>query len=417
MSTSTASSWPNAQRLLEILHALSYRTTDLGDYLKTIADSVSELLQVDWSVVTLCNAETEKILASSLDLQGKLEGAIHGSVTSYVVSSGQILAIEDIQTQPEFGRSSAGYRAYLGVPLRTSQDEVIGTICSLHRQPRKFQANELKIVEMFAERAAIALDNYALYEREHHFHKTLEVEVDLRTQQLHDAQAQLIQKERLAAIGHFSASIVHEIRSPLTTIGGVLRHLQKIGLPELSKERLGLALEETDRLERLMSEILLFARPDNLQLFPVDLESLVGQTVEEFQVSGQQISCTTIGSARPMQADPDKLKQVLINIGRNACEAVHRNDLIAWTIDWSSRMCVEITVNNGGEPIDAKVLTRLTEPFFSTKPTGTGLGLSIVKNIVEAHKGKIAISSNLEAGTTVSIHLPTVSPSEYNQHP
>jgi signal transduction histidine kinase len=405
--TPTASSWPNAQRLLEILHSLSYRTTDLGDYLKTIADSVSELLQVDWSVVTLCNAETEKILASSLDLQGRLEGDIHGSVTSYVVSSGQILAIEDIQIQPEFGRSSAGYRAYLGVPLRTSQGEVIGTICSLHRQPRKFQASELKIVEMFAERAAIALDNYALYERERRFHQTLEAEVDLRTQQLRDAQAQLIPKERLAAIGEFSASIVHEIRSPLTTIGGVLRHLQKIALPELSKERLGLALEETDRLERLMSEILQFARPNNLQLRLVDLESLVAQTVEEFQTSGQQVSYTSIGSARAVQADPDKLKQVFINIGRNACEAVHQNDLIAWGIHWSSEMRVEITVNNGGEPIDAEALMHLTEPFFSTKPTGTGLGLSIVKNIVEAHQGKLTIASTPDSGTTVTIHLPT----------
>jgi signal transduction histidine kinase len=407
MSTPTASSWPNAQRLLEILHALSYRTTDLRNYLKTIADGVSELLQIDWSIVTLCDANTEKILASSIDLQGRLEGSIHGSVTSYVVSSGQILAIEDIQTQPEFGRSSAGYRAYLGVPMRTSQGEVIGTICSLHRQPRKFQASELKIVEMFAERAAIALDNYALYERERHFHQTLEVEIDLRTQQLRDAQAQLIQKERLAAIGQLSASIVHEIRSPLTTISGVLRHLQKIALPELSKERLGLALEETDRLERLMSEILLFARPDNLQLRLVDLESLVAQTVEEFQSSGQHISYLSIGSARQVQADPDKLKQVFINIGRNAYEAVHQSDLITWTIDWSSEMCVEITVNNGGEPIDAEALMHLTEPFFSTKPTGTGLGLAIVKNIVEAHQGKLTIASTPDSGTTVTIHLST----------
>ncbi len=406
MSTPTPSSWPNAQRLLEILHALSYRTTDLSNYLQTIADGVSELLGVDWSVVTLCDANNEKIIASSIALTGILEGSIHGRVTSYVVASGQILAIEDIEKQPEYGIMSAGYRAYLGVPLRTSQGTITGTICSLHRQPRRFQANELKIVEMFAERAAITLDNYSLYERERHFHQNLEVEVELRTQQLRDAQLQLIKKERLAAIGQFSASIVHEIRSPLTTIGGVLRHLRKLDLPELSQERLGLALEETDRLERLMSEILLFARPDHLQLFPIDLESLVGQTVEEFQALGQSVSFTTIGSARSFRADPDKLKQVLINIGRNACEAVKRSDLIAWTINWSSQVSVEISVNNGGGLIAPEILMRLTEPFFSTKPTGTGLGLAIVKNIVEAHQGKITISSAPEVGTTVSVQLP-----------
>lgn len=407
MSTPTPSSWPNAQRLLEILHTLSYRTTDLSNYLQMIADGVSELLGIDWSVVTLCDTNTEKIIASSITLGGRLEGSIHGRVTSQVVSSGQILAIEDIEKQPEFGIMSAGYRAYLGVPLRTSQGAIIGTICSLHRQPRRFQAYELKIVEMFAERAAITLDNYSLYERERHFHQKLEAEIEVRTQQLRDAQLQLIKKERLAAIGQFSASIVHEIRSPLTTIGGVLRHLQKIELPELSKERLGLAIEETDRLERLMSEILLFARPDQLQRFSIDLENLVGQTVEEFQALGQHMSCTTIGSARSFQADLDKLKQVFINIGRNACEAVNRGDLIAWRINWSSPVSVEISVNNGGELIEPETLMRLTEPFFSTKQTGTGLGLAIVKNIVEAHQGKITISSSPETGTTVSIHLPT----------
>jgi signal transduction histidine kinase len=406
-TTQTPSSWPNAQRLLEILHTLSYRTTDLSNYLQTIANGVSELLSIDWSVVTLCDTNTEKIIASSLNLDGILEGSIHGRVTSHVVSSGQILAIEDIQKQPEYGIMSTGYRAYLGVPLRTAQGAVIGTICSLHRQPRKFQVNELKIVEMFAERAAITLDNYSLYERERCFHQNLEAEIELRTQQLHDAQLQLIKKERLAAIGQFSASIVHEIRSPLTTIGGVLRHLRKLELPELSQERLGLALEETDRLERLMSEILLFARPDHLQLLLIDLESLVGQTVEEFQALGQNVSFSTIGVARAFQADPDKLKQVLINIGRNACEAVKHSDLIAWRIDWSSPASVEISVNNGGGLIEPETLKRLTEPFFSTKPAGTGLGLAIVKNIVEAHQGKITISSTSETGTTVSIHLPT----------
>lgn len=399
-------SWPNAQRLLEILYSLSYRTTDLSGYLKTIANGVSELLEIDWSVVTLCEIDTEKVLASSIDLQDGLEDSLHGSVTGYVVNSGQTLTIEDIQVQPEFGKGPVGYRAYLGVPLRTSQSEVIGTICSFHRQPRKFQATELQIVEMFAERAAVALDNYSLYERERRFHQILEAEVDLRTQQLREAQEQLIQKERLAAIGQFSASIAHEIRSPLTTIGGVLRHLQKIVLPD-TQERLGLALEETERLERLMSEILLFARPHNLQLSSVNLESLVEQTVAVFQALGQQVSFASIGSARPMQSDPDKLKQVLINIGHNACEAVSRSDLIAWKINWSSESSVEITINNGGEPIAPENLMRLTEPFFSTKSAGTGLGLTIVKSIVEAHQGEIKISSTPDAGTTVSIYLPT----------
>ncbi len=213
--------------------------------------------------------------------------------------------------------------------------------------------------------------------------------------------------ERLATIGQFSASIAHEIRSPLTTISGVLRHFQKLELPEASKERLSLALEEAERLERLMSEILLFARPFHLQKSAIDLERLVFQTVETFQATGHHVSLTSIGLARAVTADPDKIKQVLINIGRNACEAVSAGDPIVWRVNWSCEKNVELSANNGGEPIAPEYLAHLTEPFFSGKPTGSGLGLAIVKQVVEAHSGELAISSDPQTGTTVKILLPT----------
>lgn len=174
MSLANTKTWHNAERLLEILHALSYRTGNLGDYLQTIASGVSELVGVDWSVVTFCEDDVEQVVASSLDAGAVGQSySLHGLLTGYVVAHGHSLVVNDVEQHPEYGCGPPGYRSYLGIPLRTPQGQVIGTICSFHRQPRSFEDGEIRIVEMFAERAAIVLDNYHLYERERRFHSHL----------------------------------------------------------------------------------------------------------------------------------------------------------------------------------------------------------------------------------------------------
>ncbi|MBC1297688.1 GHKL domain-containing protein, partial [Nostoc sp. UCD122] len=103
-----------------------------------------------------------------------------------------------------------------------------------------------------------------------------------------------------------------------------------------------------------------------------------------------------------------KVKQVFINIVRNACEAVSAGDTIKWEVDSSSPDQICINVCNGGEPIPSEVLSKLTQPFFSTKPSGTGLGLAISKRIINAHGGELSIESDTMTGTKVSVQLPVV---------
>lgn len=97
---------------------------------------------------------------------------------------------------------------------------------------------------------------------------------------------------------------------------------------------------------------------------------------------------------------------MFINIVRNACEAVSDGDVVTWEVDSSPTDKVCISVCNGGEPIPPEVLSKLTKPFFSTKPGGTGLGLAITKRIVNAHGGELSIQSDAATGTTVSVQLP-----------
>ncbi|WP_218082477.1 GAF domain-containing sensor histidine kinase [Anthocerotibacter panamensis] len=407
MDSPRVTPWQQAQQILDILSALSYRTGDLQTYLQTIASGVSQLLGVDWSLVALCEDGTETVLASSLDMvEMPRVYALHGRLIGKVVELGCALVVENTAEHPEYGRAPTGYQAYLGIPLRTPQGQVIGTVCSFHRQPRVFTPEEVRLVEMFAERAATVLDNYRLWQKERQFHELLEAEVSARTQELHQAQTSLVERERLAAIGEFSTMIVHEIRSPLTTISCALRWLkQRILWPE-EQEYLGLAVDEANRLAHILSEILVYAKPQVLQLTRLDLNQVFSLLLLS-QPFTQDRTIRFMPAPMPawVVGDQDKLKQVFINILTNACEAIAVGEEVLCQITLPPSQVV-VQVQNGGPAIPPELLPRLTEPFFTTKPSGTGLGLAVVKRIVTAHGGELFIDSTPDQGTKVLVSLP-----------
>ncbi|MEH2059022.1 MAG: ATP-binding protein [Nostoc sp.] len=405
--------WQRERQIIARLSSLNYRTGELGSYLHNIACGVSELIGVDWTVVTFCQEGFETVLASSLEMgEGEHIYALHGLLTGTVIETGHSLAVEDAQKHPEYGQAPEGYCAYLGIPLRTAESEVIGTICSFNQQPRNFTKEDIQIVELFAERAATAIDNYHLYQQQCKFNHILEIEVEKRTAELQAAQAKLLEQERLAAIGEFAAIIVHEIRNPLTTMLMGLKYFRKSILTESAQERLALALSEASRLERLLSEILLYAKPQVLQLCELEVNEFIHELLvcirEMPEALERKIEFIPALPRVKILGDKDKLKQVFINIVRNACEAVSAGDIVKWEVDCSHTDKVCINVHNGGEVISSEVIAKLFQPFFSTKPCGTGLGLAISKGIVNAHSGKLLISSDLLTGTTVSVELPVI---------
>lgn len=171
-----------------------------------------------------------------------------------------------------------------------------------------------------------------------------------------------------------------------------------------------LALADSDRLQRLLSQILLYAKRQTLQLQEVNLIQLVAETLDGLHCNpvtlNRQMEFWHSHTPVTLTADPDKLKQVLINLVTNACEAVSDGDRIDISIEviGGDRMCLQI--HNGGIPISAEQLPKLTEPFYTTKATGTGLGLAIVQQIIEAHTGALQIASSASGGTTVTVTLP-----------
>ncbi|ASC70425.1 hypothetical protein XM38_013640 [Halomicronema hongdechloris C2206] len=213
---------------------------------------------------------------------------------------------------------------------------------------------------------------------------------------------------RLAEVGELAAMIVHEVRSPLTTVLMGLQSFQQLELPQRPRLRLQLALEESQRLQRLLNEILMYARQQTLNTTELELNQFLKDmlvTMKELPSCDRTIEFQPTPTAVPITADPDKLKQVFINLLSNACEATSEGDTVRCWITPETNW-VKVYVHNGGEPIPPEILPKLTRPFVTTKSSGNGLGLAITHRIIEAHNGTLTIDSSETTGTTVTVSLP-----------
>ena len=401
------------QILLETLASLSYREQDLDSYLYEITLAATRLLGVDWSVVTCCDRHQYEVVASSLDIQFQQNSFnLHGSLTGRVVKS-KSLSVRDTNTDNRYGIAPLAIVPILAYFKSANTEKVIGTVCCFGVKPQNFSAEALSIAELLAERAAIAIDNYNLYHKQQDFNQALEAEVAKRTAQLQQAQAKLVEKEKLAAIGQFASMIVHEIRNRNTTILMGLTSLQQLDLDRRDRMRLSLAVEEGERLKRLLQEILLYAKPKVLQAETIELNQLLGDMSLSLQkmpeANQRKLQLVSDNSQLMVKGDRDKLKQVIINLIKNAFEAIEVGETVTCHLSLAknpAHCCVSII--NQGTPIPPEILPKLTEPFVSHKPGGTGLGLAIVKQIVTNHDGSLSIESDRSKGTKISFTLPTV---------
>jgi signal transduction histidine kinase/DNA-binding NarL/FixJ family response regulator len=279
--------------------------------------------------------------------------------------------------------------SYAGIPLLSSGGELLGHLAVLDDKVFGDEPRHTAILEIFAARAAA------------------EIERQQSAEALLEASKAL---EQLAEIGELASMIVHEIRNPLTTLLLGLNAFKRLELPEQYQTYRSLALEEGERLQRLLNQILLYAKPQNLAQSEVELNRFVTQmlsTLKEMPAAtGKHLRFLEAPIPIKILADPDKLKQVVINLVANAFEAVEEAEEIALSLHAKEVHRVCLQVHNGGVPIPSDVLSKLTKPFVTTKSSGTGLGLAIVKRIVEAHDGELSIESSAAAGTTITVQLP-----------
>ncbi|PSN15153.1 PAS domain-containing sensor histidine kinase [filamentous cyanobacterium CCT1] len=231
---------------------------------------------------------------------------------------------------------------------------------------------------------------------------------------IRDRRASEAAQARLAEIGELAAMIVHEVRSPLTTVLLGLNSFRSLELPERFQTRLELALEESERLQKLLNSILLYSRDPALVPEQIEINALVQHLVTTLEpeaiAQSPPLALRTLPYAVNVRGDRDKLKQVFINLLTNARDACPATGTITWAVQPPVAGQVSISIHNDGEPIAPELLPKLTQPFFTTRASGNGLGLAITKRIVEAHQGQLVITSNA-SGTEVTVTLPLASAS------
>jgi two-component system sensor kinase FixL len=226
-----------------------------------------------------------------------------------------------------------------------------------------------------------------------------------------DMEDRLLQSERLAAIGNTVTHIAHEIKNPLLIIGGFARQLLKTsGLDEKSRQRLGIMAEEVAHLESLVAEMRDFVRPPTAQKSPGDIDALLGETLEffgdTFKEQHIEVRRAQPGSLPAVSFDRNQIRRVLINLFKNAMEAMPRGGTLTITAQVKAPN-LEIAVRDTGEGMTPEVAAHIFQPYYSTKEKGTGLGLAICQFIVkEQHGGCINAESTPGHGSTFTIQLP-----------
>lgn len=229
---------------------------------------------------------------------------------------------------------------------------------------------------------------------------------DLR--ELRSLQERLRRSERLAALGGLAAGVAHEIRNPLSSIRGFAQLFRKRLTPGTEEHTYAeIMVQEVDRLNRVIANLLDFARPKELVLRDIQprevVDHAVGLVRSQAEAKGVRISVD--GEAPVQKADPDQLTQAVLNLLLNALEAMEREGEMGVQVASEGRGWT-VEVWDSGPGIPKEHLPRLFDPFFTTKPRGTGLGLAIVHRIVENHGGTITVESQEGKGTRFTLRFP-----------
>jgi signal transduction histidine kinase len=239
---------------------------------------------------------------------------------------------------------------------------------------------------------------------------TLQEEVERKTSELESAQKKLLHAERLTAVGQGVVRVSHEIKNPLMIIGGFARQVgRKIQGDEASVKKLNMIVDEVQRLEKLLNEVRDFTRVREPALQEADINRVVLQVIElmdsALSTTGIQINLALTPEPGTCWFDPDQIKQVLINLVKNAAEAMSQGGVITIRTRRNARG-VFVDVEDTGPGIPPEHLNEIFNAFFTTKEKGTGLGLAVSLKILNDHNGELLVSSRVGEGSVFSVRLP-----------
>ncbi len=310
-----------------------------------------------------------------------------------------------------------GGSQFVCVPL-VAKDRPIGALLADNRfNRREIEQDDVRLLAMFATQAGLAIDTANAYQQ-----------LEEQMRQLDEAQQSLVRAERLAVVGELAAHVAHEIRNPLVTIGGFARNiLKQDDLSERVQRSTSIIVQEVERLERILKSVMDFTKPSQPVKQVLELNPLVQEVADELfpiaEAEGLSMVLDLSPDVGELPIDADQIKQVLINIVKNAIEAVAlahedtppeaRPALEPLHIHtWLDGECAVVSVQDTGVGMTPGVLENIFDPFYTVKIDGTGLGLAVSQKIVEDHGGSIQVKSEQGVGATFEVRLPLVDDSQ-----
>jgi two-component system sensor histidine kinase HydH len=329
-------------------------------------------------------------------------------VAGTVALTEEPLLITDTSKDPRFcqrfdGHSGFCTRSILCVPLK-SRERLVGVLEVLNKKdPRGFDETDREILILVGNLIGTALENARLYGR-------LQDRLSATKEELKVAQEKLLRSERLAALGMLSKGVAHEVRNPIAIIGGFVHRLEKhLATNDPNRATLEIINSQIRKLEQMVQEIETFTKLGEPVLRLTKLPELINRvlTIHADQILEAHVEVHTAFPSvlPPVPADPELLSLALGNLVTNALEAMPNGGGLEISLAAEPDR-VLITLKDAGVGISSEDLSRVFDPFFSTKPQGTGMGLTAVYHIVANHLGEIQIQSKLGQGTTVHLWIP-----------
>jgi two-component system NtrC family sensor kinase len=248
--------------------------------------------------------------------------------------------------------------------------------------------------------------------------RDLEKKVDERTKELKETQSQLLHSEKLAALGRLAATVAHEINNPLTGVFTYIklieRKIDRGGInPEdvqKYKEFLAVMRREVERTTSIVQNLLDFTRPKEPIRKPIGIVRIVEESLALIQNQIKISNIEVVNQMSPLpdvMADPSQIKQAVLNVLVNACEAMEGGGTLTLSSRYDEeRKMVTLGICDTGVGIPSENMARVFDPFFTTKEKGTGLGLSVVHGIIVKHNGLVEVKSRPGRGTLIKIRLP-----------
>jgi two-component system NtrC family sensor kinase len=400
------------------------RSLDLEQVLPAALEAIMSLLEMHAGAVCLLDSEGGRLTvreqqgfsAAGAQILSRTLWRVGQDVIGQVAESGALAVLEDLSgVEPWAGimtaeaeaadESSAQNLSLLCVPL-PAQNRVLGTLVVLRPSSPGFTAPDRSLLAAIGQQIGISVDNARLYTELRQF-----------AQELERSQAQLVQAEKLAAMGRLTASIAHELNNPLQAVQNCLHLTLNRKLDKVKQHRyLTLAQEEVERLIDIVLRMLDFYRPSRGQRAPTDvnalIENVLALTAKRLQRNNVTVYRQLAHGLSPVYMVADQIKQVCLNLVINAIEAMPNGGELIVTSrleDGATEQgegWLRISFADNGTGLSAEELQHIFEPFYTTKSRGTGLGLSVSYGIVERHGGHIDVKSVPGKGTIFSVRLP-----------